>query len=90
VRIAFRCSQSVTLRLAAKAIEREVDLFASYLLMPIDDFREQVKNICSREVGLTSGAVSVEQFGQFGVDRSLFTVPWLPTHEIFTPATIEA
>lgn len=40
---AFRCSQSATLGLAAKAIEREADLFASYLLMPIDDFRAQVK-----------------------------------------------
>jgi hypothetical protein len=39
----FKCSQSATLGLAAKAIEREADLFASYLLMPIDDFREQVK-----------------------------------------------
>ncbi|CAG9258083.1 conserved hypothetical protein [Burkholderia diffusa] len=40
---AFRCSQSATLGLEAKAIEREADLFASYLLMPIDDFRAQVK-----------------------------------------------
>ncbi|WP_454766114.1 ImmA/IrrE family metallo-endopeptidase [Cupriavidus campinensis] len=41
---AFRCSQSATLGLEAKKIEREADLFASYLLMPNDDFREQVKD----------------------------------------------
>lgn len=39
---AFQCSQDSTLGVGAKALEREADTFASYLLMPIDDFRAQV------------------------------------------------
>lgn len=38
----FQCSQAATLGLAMAKIEREADLFASHLLMPIDDFRAQV------------------------------------------------
>lgn len=41
---AFQCSQDATLGASAKALEREADTFASYLLMPIDDFRARVKN----------------------------------------------
>lgn len=38
----FQCSQDATLGVGKAKIEREADLFASYLLMPIDDFRRQV------------------------------------------------
>lgn len=38
----FQCSQDATLGVGNAKIEREADLFASYLLMPIDDFRQQV------------------------------------------------
>lgn len=41
-RTTFQCSQSSTLGIANAQIEREADQFASYLLMPIDDFRTQV------------------------------------------------
>lgn len=41
---AFQCSQDSTLGIGAKALEREADTFASYLLMPMDDFRTQVVN----------------------------------------------
>ena len=39
---AFQCAQNATLGMTHKNIEREADQFASYLLMPIDDFREQI------------------------------------------------
>lgn len=39
----FRCSQSATLGIAGVRIEREADQFASYLLMPIDDYTQQVR-----------------------------------------------
>lgn len=38
----FRCSQSATLGMTSISIEREADQFASYLLMPIDDFTQQI------------------------------------------------
>lgn len=42
----FRCGQSEALGMARDAklveVEREADLFASYLLMPLDDFRTQL------------------------------------------------
>lgn len=38
----FQCSQGSTLGMTSVSIEREADQFASYLLMPIDDFRAQV------------------------------------------------
>lgn len=45
---AFECSQSKILGFAANStyrrIEKEANVFASYLLMPIDDFRYQVAN----------------------------------------------
>lgn len=42
LRNAFQCSQSDTLGGTKAKIEREADQFASYLLMPIDDFRSQI------------------------------------------------
>ena len=39
----FQCSQGATLGIAGVKIEREADQFASYLLMPIDDFTRQVQ-----------------------------------------------
>lgn len=39
---AFQCSQSATLGIIGAKIEREADQFASYLLMPIDDYTQQV------------------------------------------------
>lgn len=38
----FQCSQSATLGITGARIEREADQFASYLLMPIDDYNRQV------------------------------------------------
>lgn len=38
----FQCSQDSTLGMVKANIEREADQFASYLLMPIDDFRNQI------------------------------------------------
>jgi hypothetical protein len=40
---AFQCSQSATLGITGARIEREADQFASYLLMPIDDYTQQVR-----------------------------------------------
>jgi hypothetical protein len=40
---AFQCSQSATLGITGARIEREADQFASYLLMPIDDYVQQVR-----------------------------------------------
>ena len=37
---AFQCSQSATLGITGARIEREADQFASYLLMPIDDYTQ--------------------------------------------------
>lgn len=42
LRESFRCSQGDTLGATGGDIERQADQFASFLLMPIDDFREQV------------------------------------------------
>lgn len=42
IQATFQCSQSATLGLAGARIEREADQFASYLLMPIDDFSAQI------------------------------------------------
>jgi hypothetical protein len=42
LRNVFECSQSDTLGGTKAKIEREADQFASFLLMPIDDFRVQV------------------------------------------------
>lgn len=39
----FSCSQNSTLGFTNKKIEQEADIFASYLLMPIDDFSQQVQ-----------------------------------------------
>ena len=39
---AFQCSQSATLGITGARIEREADQFASYLLMPIDDYTQRV------------------------------------------------
>lgn len=39
---ALQCSQSATLGITGAKIEREADEFASYLLMPIDDYTRQV------------------------------------------------
>jgi hypothetical protein len=44
LRDAFQCSQSDTLGGTKAKIEREADQFASFLLMPIDDFRVQIGN----------------------------------------------
>lgn len=44
LRNAFQCSQSDTLGGTKAKIEREADQFASYLLMPLDDFRIQIGN----------------------------------------------
>lgn len=41
-RAAFRCSNDDMLEWEDKTIEAQADLFASYLLMPLDDFRAQV------------------------------------------------
>lgn len=68
---AFRCSQSATLGLAAKAIEREADLFASYLLMPIDDFRNQVKG---KHITLD---VLGECAGRYGVSLTAAILKWI-------------
>lgn len=40
---AFQCSQSATLGIIGARIEREADQFASYLLMPIDDYSQQIR-----------------------------------------------
>lgn len=40
----FRCSQNDTLGAAGRDLERQADQFASFLLMPIDDFRAQVQS----------------------------------------------
>lgn len=40
---AFQCSQSATLGITGAKIEREADQFASYLLMPIDDYTQQLR-----------------------------------------------
>lgn len=61
----FQCSQDYILGAGAKAIEREADTFASYLLMPINDFRAQVANqrvtldvlsACARRYGVSMTA----------------------------------
>jgi hypothetical protein len=39
----FQCSQGATLGITGARIEREADQFASYLLMPIDDYTRQVR-----------------------------------------------
>jgi hypothetical protein len=69
----FQCTQSATLGLEAKRIEQEADQFASYLLMPIDDFRIQIRgtlvtldilNHCATryEVSLTAAALKWVEF----------------------------
>ncbi|ONX65173.1 hypothetical protein A8F17_18990 [Burkholderia cenocepacia] len=68
---AFRCSQSATLGVAAKAIEREADLFASYLLMPIDDFRDQVKG---KHITLN---VLGECAARYGVSLTAAILKWI-------------
>lgn len=38
----FQCTQNATLGISSAKVERDADQFASYLLMPIDDFSTQV------------------------------------------------
>jgi Zn-dependent peptidase ImmA (M78 family) len=60
----FECSEDDMLRWdsAEKQIEEEADVFASYLLMPIDDFQRQVRsdqvdlevlNVCAKRYGVS-------------------------------------
>ncbi|MFJ2684417.1 ImmA/IrrE family metallo-endopeptidase [Pseudomonas sp. NPDC087342] len=50
MREAFRCSSDDMLDWEEKTIEAQADLFSSYLLMPLDDFRAQVTTVIDLEL----------------------------------------
>lgn len=68
--LAFECSQDDTLGAGAK-MEREADEFASFLLMPINDFRQQV----------TAHRMTLELMGhcadRYQVSLTAATLKWL-------------
>jgi len=68
---AFQCSQSATLGISGAKIEREADQFASYLLMPIDDFSAHV---AGRRMTLD---VLGECAARYGVSLTAATLKWL-------------
>lgn len=68
---AFQCSQSATLGITAAKIEREADQFASYLLMPIDDFTQQVRG---RRITLD---MLSECATRYGVSLTAAILKWL-------------
>ena len=51
MREAFQCSSDDMLDWEEKTIEAQADLFSSYLLMPLDDFRAQVTTLVDLELG---------------------------------------
>lgn len=68
---AFQCSQSATLGIIGAKIEREADQFASYLLMPIDDYTQQV---LGRQITLDLlGACA----NRYGVSLTAAILKWL-------------
>ncbi|MDQ2148120.1 ImmA/IrrE family metallo-endopeptidase [Alcaligenaceae bacterium C4P045] len=68
---AFQCSQSATLGITGAKIEREADRFASYLLMPIDDFSRQIHG---RRISLT---LLGECAARYGVSLTAAILKWL-------------
>lgn len=68
---AFQCSQSATLGITGAKIEREADQFASYLLMPIDDYTQQVRG---RRVTLD---LLGECADRYGVSLTAAILKWL-------------
>lgn len=71
LQVAFQCSQSATLGITGARIEREADQFASYLLMPIDDYTQQVHG---RRVTLD---VLGECANRYGVSLTAAILKWL-------------
>ena len=69
-RPAFQCSSDDMLEWEEKTIEAQADLFASYLLMPLDDFRAQVVT-----------TVDLELLGycaeRYGVSLTAVVLKWL-------------
>ena len=74
---AFNCNEADMLHWDAEGrrIETEADLFASYLLMPIDDFRKQVGNT-EINLDVLSGCAD-----RYGVSMTAAMLKWLE----FTP-----
>ena len=68
---AFQCSQSATLGITGARIEREADQFASYLLMPIDDYTQQVRG---RRITLD---LLGECADRYGVSLTAAMLKWL-------------
>lgn len=68
---AFQCSQSATLGIVGAKIEREADQFASYLLMPIDDYTQQVRG---RRITLD---LLGECADRYGVSLTAAILKWL-------------
>lgn len=68
---AFQCSQSATLGITGVRIEREADRFASYLLMPIDDYTQQVRG---RRITLD---LLSECADRYGVSLTAAILKWL-------------
>ncbi|MGJ7554664.1 ImmA/IrrE family metallo-endopeptidase [Variovorax sp. RB3P1] len=68
---AFQCSQSATLGIIGAKIEREADQFASYLLMPIDDYTQQVRG---RRITLD---LLGECADRYGVSLTAAILKWL-------------
>ena len=68
---AFQCSQSATLGITGARIEREADQFASYLLMPIDDYTQQVQG---RRITLD---LLGECADRYGVSLTAAILKWL-------------
>ena len=69
--VAFQCSQSATLGITGARIEREADQFASYLLMPIDDYTQQVRG---RRITLD---LLGECADRYGVSLTAAILKWL-------------
>lgn len=67
----FQCSQSATLGITGARIEREADQFASYLLMPIDDFTQRVYG---RRITLDVLGACAERYG---VSLTAAILKWL-------------
>jgi hypothetical protein len=68
---AFQCSQNATLGITGARIEREADQFASYLLMPIDDYTQQVRG---RRITLD---LLGECADRYGVSLTAAILKWL-------------
>jgi hypothetical protein len=67
----FQCSQNATLGITGTRIEREADQFASYLLMPIDDYTQQVRG---RRITLD---LLGECADRYGVSLTAVILKWL-------------